>query len=166
MKAIISLVALSLATIVAATKDHYEPPPPAYTPPSYEVVTTTQVYVTTTSLCPVTETHTEGGKTYTKTYTTTSTIVKQVPTTIYQTVKQPDKTTDVVTWAYQTSTTYCPVTVVKTISGTPVTVVHTSTSLVVEKIPTTIVKTHVVETTQYLTSGTVSSYFSFATGLY
>lgn len=62
MKSSSVLSILALATSAAATWGK-------------EYTTTTQVYVTYTTLCPVTTTTTEGGKVYTKTYTTTSTIV-------------------------------------------------------------------------------------------
>ena len=65
------------------------------------------MYTTITSLCPVTETKTVGGKTVYVTYYSTSTIVKEVPTTVpvYVTsITTVYKTTDVYT------TTTCPVT--------------------------------------------------------
>lgn len=74
------------------------------------VVTATDVQLTTlTSLCPVTETYTEGGKTWTKTYTTTSTIVTHVPTKVWQTEKLPDVTKTEKDVEYTTITSLCPV---------------------------------------------------------
>jgi hypothetical protein len=211
MKAAFSLMALGLASIVAATDYEHTPPPydTVYVPgkPEYES-TTVYVTSTSTSLCPVTTTIYEGGHTITKVYTSTSTIYTKVPTVIYQTVHKPDQTThvveqvtitstslcpvyetktvgggvvtntytststfvtvipktdyltttlapqttNVVTYDYETHTSYCPVTLIETVAGKPVTVIHTSTSLIVEKVEKTIVKTHVVETTEYLTS--------------
>ncbi|KAH7418218.1 hypothetical protein BKA64DRAFT_193113 [Cadophora sp. MPI-SDFR-AT-0126] len=196
----------ALATSVAATW------PKEYT-------TTTEVYVTYTSLCPVTTTTTEGGKVYTKTYTTTSTVIDHVPTTIVETVELPDSTAytgigvtstitslcpvtetktvggDVVTatwtstsliytvvptkvdvyttlapttkyietFVYQTSTSLCPVTETKTISGKPVEVIYTSTSLIVEKIPTTIYETTTLLTTCYATEDVYTTLSKFET---
>ena len=77
--------------------------------------TTTYYTVTSTSLCPVTETVTEGGKTYTKTFTSTTTIYTKVPTVIYQTVHKPDETTKVYEGVTVTSTSLCPVTETKTV---------------------------------------------------
>ncbi|KAK0113159.1 hypothetical protein ONS95_014858 [Cadophora gregata] len=184
-----------------------------------EYTTTTEVYVTYTSLCPVTQTTTETGKVYTKTYTTTSTVVDHVPTTIVETVELPDSTAytgvgvtstitslcpitetktiagDVVTatwtstsliytvlptkvdvyttlapttkyietYVYQTSTSLCPVTETKTISGKPVEVIYTSTSLVVEKIPTTIYETTTLLTTCYATEDVYTTLSKFET---
>jgi hypothetical protein len=53
---------------------------------------TTKVIATYTTLCPVTETHTEPGNTYTTTYTTTSTVKTTVPTTIVITKTAPPVT--------------------------------------------------------------------------
>jgi hypothetical protein len=49
-------------------------------------------------------------------------------------------TTTIETWVYETSTSLCPVTEVQTISGAEVTVVYTSTSLIVQQVPTTIIE--------------------------
>lgn len=213
MKAVFSLVALGLASVVAATDYHYTPPTPphetVYVPGEpVKHATTTYYTVTSTSLCPITTTITKDGSTYTKTYTTTTTIYTKIPTVIYETVHKPDETTkvwegvtvtstslcpitetktvggdvvtltytststfvtvipkteveyttlapqttNIVTYDYHTSTSYCPITVVETKSGKPVTKVHTSTSLIIEKVEKTIVKTELVLTTQYLTS--------------
>lgn len=53
---------------------------------------TTKVIVTYTTVCPVTETHTKPGHTYTTTYTTTSTVKTTVPTTIVITKTAPPVT--------------------------------------------------------------------------
>lgn len=55
-------------------------------------VTTTEVFVTYTTYCPVTETHSEGGKTYYSTFTTTSTIETKIPTTYTVTEYAPATT--------------------------------------------------------------------------
>lgn len=60
-------------------------------PPVCETVTT-KVIVTYTTVCPITETFTKPGHTYTKTYTTTSTVVTAVPTTIVITKTSPPVT--------------------------------------------------------------------------
>jgi hypothetical protein len=53
---------------------------------------TTKVIVTYTTVCPVTETHTKPGHTYTTTFTTTSTVQTVVPTTIVITKTAPPVT--------------------------------------------------------------------------
>ncbi len=53
------------------------------------VTLTTKVIVTYTTVCPVTETVTKPGHTYTSTYTTTSTVQTVVPTTIVITKTAP-----------------------------------------------------------------------------
>lgn len=53
---------------------------------------TTKVVVTYTTVCPVTETYTKPGHTYTTTYTTTSTVETVVPTTIVITKTAPPVT--------------------------------------------------------------------------
>jgi hypothetical protein len=58
----------------------------------YCETTTTEVVVTYTTVCPVTETITEPGTTKTKTYTTTSTVKTKVPTTIVITKTEPPVT--------------------------------------------------------------------------
>lgn len=50
---------------------------------------TTKVIVTYTTVCPVTETVTKPGHTYTTTYTTTSTVKTAVPTTVVVTKTGP-----------------------------------------------------------------------------
>ncbi|KAK2630247.1 hypothetical protein QTJ16_001067 [Diplocarpon rosae] len=184
-----------------------------------ETYTTTEVYVTYTTICPVTTTSTDGGKTYTKIYTTTSTIVDHVATTIIETVELPDTTiavgvgeTSIITsfcpitetktiagetvtqtwtstsliysivptmveatvtlapttkyietYVYQTSTSLCPVTETKTISGKPVEVIYTSTSLVVGKIPTTLYETITLMTTYYATEDVYTTLYEYET---
>ncbi|KAI6712205.1 hypothetical protein JHW43_005249 [Diplocarpon mali] len=184
-----------------------------------EAYTTTQVYVTYTTICPVTTTTTEGGKTYTKTYTTTSTVIDHVATTIIETVELPDTTiavgvgeTSIITslcpvtetktiagetvtqtwtstsliytivptrveatttlapttkyietYVYQTSTSICPLTQTKTISGKPVEVIYTSTSLIVEKIPTTLYETTTLLTTCYATEDVYTTLYKHET---
>merc|ERR1712219_91121 len=145
---IVSLAAL--ATSVAATWGK-------------EYTTTTEVYVTYTSLCPVTTTTTEGGKVYTKTYTTTSTVVDHVPTTIVETVDGPDSTAYTNIGVTSTITSLCPITETKTIAGKPVEVIYTSTSLIVEKIPTTIYETTTLLTTCYATEDVYTTLSKFET---
>ncbi|PBP22704.1 hypothetical protein BUE80_DR006417 [Diplocarpon rosae] len=184
-----------------------------------ETYTTTEVYVTYTTICPVTTTSTDGGKTYTKTYTTTSTVIDHVATTIIETVELPDTTIAVgvgetstittlcpvtetktiagetvtqtwtstsliysivptkleatvtrapttkyiETYVYQTSTSLCPITETKTISGQPVEVIYTSTSLVVEKIPTTLYETITLMTTYYATEDVYTTLYEYET---
>ncbi|KAH6681642.1 hypothetical protein B0J14DRAFT_219654 [Halenospora varia] len=99
---------------------------------------TTQVLTTYTTICPVTETITAPGTTYTKVYTTTSTIVTHIENTVDVTKTLPDVTTSALSYVYSTSTSYCPVTETKTVSGQVVTVVYTSTSLIVTQVPKTI----------------------------
>ncbi|KXH64677.1 repetitive proline-rich cell wall protein [Colletotrichum nymphaeae SA-01] len=117
------------------------------------VVTATDVQLTTlTSLCPVTETYTEGGKTWTKTYTTTSTIVTHVPTKVWQTEKLPDVTKTEKDVEYTTITSLCPVTETKTIGGETVVVTYTSTSTIVTEVPTKVDVWTTVKTTQHLST--------------
>jgi hypothetical protein len=76
-------------------------------------------------------------------------------------------TTTVETWVYETSTSYCPVTEVSTISGQEVTVVYTSTSLIEVKVPTTIVEyttalTTCYETTEVYTTESVCLYMRYS----
>ncbi|KAF4343036.1 hypothetical protein FBEOM_3016 [Fusarium beomiforme] len=96
------------------------------------------VYQTKTNVYPVTVTNTIAGEVITKVYTSTDYVVEKVATTVYDHVKQPDVTkheTDVV---YQTKYEVYPVTVTKTIEGEVVTNVYTSTSVIVEKVATTV----------------------------
>lgn len=138
MKSFSVLSLLALATSAAATwpKEH---------------TTTTQVYVTYTTICPVTTTATEGGKVYTKTYTTTSTVVNHVPTTIVESVKLPDSTAYTGIGVTSTITSLCPVTETKTIAGNVVTATWTSTSLIYTVVPTKVdVYTTLAPTTKYI----------------
>ena len=64
----------------------------------------------------------------------------------------PDVTKTVQTWVYETSTSLCPVTETKTVAGVPHTVVYTSTSLIVVKVPTTIVDYTTASYTKYATT--------------
>ena len=77
MKASLSLVALA-SSALAANVGRWDK---GYGEGGYGHVATTEVYVTYTTYCPVTETHYEGGKTYYSTYTTTSTVETKIPTT-------------------------------------------------------------------------------------
>ncbi|KAJ4325300.1 hypothetical protein N0V84_003521 [Fusarium piperis] len=96
------------------------------------------IYYTKTSLCPVTVTKTIEGEVITEVYTTTDYIVEKVETTIYDQVKKPDVTKQEHVVVYNTKYSLCPVTVTKTIEGEVVTNVYTSTSVIVEKVETTI----------------------------
>ncbi|KAF5640677.1 hypothetical protein F52700_3828 [Fusarium sp. NRRL 52700] len=96
------------------------------------------VYVTKTNVYPVTVTNTIAGEVITKVYTSTEYVVEKVHTTVYDQVKQPDVTkheTDVI---YHTKYEVYPVTVTKTVEGEVITNVYTSTSVVVEKVATTV----------------------------
>lgn len=98
MKAALSLFALAASALAAnipprgeralvgrtgGGKDHPDKPEE-----DCETVTT-EVIVTYTTVCPVTETITQPGHTITKTYTTTSTVQTAVPTTIVITKTAP-----------------------------------------------------------------------------
>ncbi|KAF4468311.1 hypothetical protein FALBO_4794 [Fusarium albosuccineum] len=96
------------------------------------------VYYTKTSLCPVTLTKTIAGEVITEVYTSTDYIVEKVETTEYEHVKQPDVTKQETDVVYQTKYSLCPITVTKTIEGEVVTNVYTSTSVIIEKVETTI----------------------------
>ncbi|KAF5623782.1 hypothetical protein F25303_11681 [Fusarium sp. NRRL 25303] len=96
------------------------------------------VYITKTNVYPVTVTNTIAGEVITKVYTSTEYVVEKVHTTVYDQVKQPDVTkheTDVV---YHTKYEVYPVTVTKTVEGEVITNVYTSTSVIVEKVATTV----------------------------
>ncbi|RYC62054.1 hypothetical protein CHU98_g4173 [Xylaria longipes] len=127
------------------------------TGPDTTVGTTTQVEVTYTTTCPVTETTTVGGSTYTHVYTTTSVEVTYVDTTIYATSISPPVTETTGEVVYTTQTSLCPVTETKTIGGETVVVTWTSTSTIVTEVPTTAVEytsytvTEHVETSVYET---------------
>ncbi|KAF5684112.1 hypothetical protein FDENT_6854 [Fusarium denticulatum] len=95
-------------------------------------------YVHKTKVYPVTVTKTIAGEVITKVYTSTEYVVEKVHTTVYDQVKQPDVTkheTDVV---YHTKYEVYPVTVTKTVEGEVITNVYTSTSVIVEKVATTV----------------------------
>ncbi|KAF4457477.1 hypothetical protein F53441_527 [Fusarium austroafricanum] len=96
------------------------------------------VYHTKTNVYPVTVTKTIAGEVVTKVYTSTDYVVEKVHTTIYDQVKQPDVTKHETNVVYHTRTSLCPVTVTKTVEGEVVTNVYTSTSLIVEKVVTTV----------------------------
>jgi hypothetical protein len=96
------------------------------------------IYYTRTSLCPVTVTKTIEGEVITEVYTSTDYIVEKVETTIYDQVKKPDVTKQEHVVVYNTKYSLCPITVTKTIEGEVVTNVYTSTSVIVEKVETTI----------------------------
>ncbi|KAL5626815.1 hypothetical protein FOBRF1_001158 [Fusarium oxysporum] len=96
------------------------------------------VYHTKTNVYPVTVTNTIAGEVITKVYTSTEYVVEKVHTTVYDQVKKPDVTkheTDVV---YHTKYEVYPVTVTKTVEGEVITNVITSTSVIVEKVATTV----------------------------
>ncbi|PQE05413.1 repetitive proline-rich cell wall protein [Rutstroemia sp. NJR-2017a BVV2] len=130
-------------------------------PPSTTTVAT-GVYQTITSLCTVTDTTTIDSKEVTVTYVSTSLIYTYIETHVESTVTQPPTTTTfyrVGTEVYQTITSLCPVTEVKTISGQKYTSTYTSTSYIVTRVPSTVEivtsvpgGTAVVETDVYVTS--------------
>ncbi|KAF5535668.1 hypothetical protein FMEXI_10696 [Fusarium mexicanum] len=96
------------------------------------------VSVTKTNVYPVTVTNTIAGEVITKVYTSTEYVVEKVHSTVYDQVKQPDVTkheTDVV---YHTKYEVYPVTVTKAVEGEVITNVYTSTSVIVEKVATTV----------------------------
>ncbi|KAK8055305.1 hypothetical protein PG993_000532 [Apiospora rasikravindrae] len=105
--------------------------------PDTTVGTTTAVEVTYTTTCPVTETVTAPGHTYTTIYTTTSVAVTNVETIIYATVTGPAVTKTAATEVYTTLTSLCPVTETKTIEGETQVVVWTSTSTIHTVVPVT-----------------------------
>lgn len=96
------------------------------------------IYYTKTSLYPVTLTKTIEGEVITEVYTSTDYVVEKVETTIYDQVKKPDVTKQEHVVVYNTKYSLCPITVTKTIEGEVVTNVYTSTSVIVEKVETTI----------------------------
>jgi hypothetical protein len=86
-----------------------------------------------------------------------------IPTTYYSTEILAPVTTSVETFVYETSTSICPITTVSTVSGSEVTVVYTSTSLIVKQLPTTIVYTLTVLTTLYETTDIYTTTTCFTT---
>jgi hypothetical protein len=100
-------------------------------------VTEVAVTYTTTTVCPVTYTHTKEGKTYCETVLTTSTLVVAETKTVDVTVHEPDVTQHYTDVAYVTRTTVCPVTVTKTVAGEVITDVYTTTSVVYDVVKST-----------------------------
>ncbi|KAJ4268760.1 hypothetical protein NW762_002828 [Fusarium torreyae] len=100
-------------------------------------VTEVAVTYTTTTICPVTYTHTKEGQTYYETKLTTSTLVVAETKTVDVTVKQPDVTKQYTDVDYVTRTTVCPVTRTKTIAGEVITEVYTTTSYIYEHVKST-----------------------------
>ncbi|EMR84602.1 putative repetitive proline-rich cell wall protein [Botrytis cinerea BcDW1] len=98
----------------------------------------TGVVQTLTSLCPITETTTISGKEETVTYTSTSLYTTILPTYVEVTATAPDTTKTAVTGVVSTITSLCPVTETKTVSGSLVTVIYTTTSFIVTNIGTTV----------------------------
>ncbi|CAM1505279.1 Fc.00g109160.m01.CDS01 [Cosmosporella sp. VM-42] len=101
-------------------------------------------YATHTTVCPVTETYTEAGNTYTKTYITTKTIEEVIPTTYVESIKLPDSTVNQQVTKYTTQTSLCPVTTTEYINGEYITKrrkVFTSTKIIVTQVPTVIHET-------------------------
>ncbi|KAI1052244.1 hypothetical protein LB507_007770 [Fusarium sp. FIESC RH6] len=96
------------------------------------------VYKTKTNVHPVTVTKTIAGEVITNVYTSTDYEVVKVHSTVYDQVKQPDVTKHETDIVYQTKYEVYPVTITKTVEGEVVTNVYTSTSVVVEKVATTI----------------------------
>ncbi len=90
MRAAFSLLALAASALAANIPLKGERGLVDRTKPEEDCVTlTTKVVVTYTTVCPVTETVTKPGHTYTNTYTTTSTVQTVVPTTIVITKTAP-----------------------------------------------------------------------------
>jgi hypothetical protein len=106
--------------------------------PTAVVGSTTEVDVTYTTVCPVTDTITASGSTYTTEYTTTSVVYTQVHTTLYETVSSPPVTQTEGEVVYSTLTSLCPVTETKTVGGSTIHVTWTSTQLITTVYPTTI----------------------------
>jgi len=104
--------------------------------PKWETVVT-EVIVTYTTVCPVTQTYTKPGTTYTSTYTTTSTVKTAVPTTIVITKTAPPVTKTEGEVVYTTLTELCPVTETTVVDGSTVEITWTSTSTVVTKVAQT-----------------------------
>jgi hypothetical protein len=96
------------------------------------------VYKTKTNVHPVTVTKTIAGEVITSVYTSTDYEVVKVHSTVYDQVKQPDVTKHETDIVYHTKYEVYPVTVTKTVEGEVVTNVYTSTSIVVEKVATTV----------------------------
>ncbi|KAH8595597.1 hypothetical protein B0O99DRAFT_150882 [Bisporella sp. PMI_857] len=163
MKSVL-VAALAFAACALATGDHH-PSYPEQTvtlPPKYEA-TTSVVYETVTTVCPVTETKTIGGSTITKTYLTTSLVTITKPTTIEQYTTLAPVTKTFVSYVYSTSTSLCPVTTTKTVSGYPVEVIYTSTSVIVVKVPTTIVEYTTAIATEYETTKVYTTQSAYET---
>jgi hypothetical protein len=123
----------------------------------------TEVYSTYTTVCPVTETKTVGGEVVTVTYTTTSVVADHEKTTIEAYTTLPPVTEAVTTEVDITSSSLCPVTETKTISGEEVTIVYTSTSLIVVKVPTTIFAYTTTSATEYETTEVFTTESAFET---
>ncbi|KAF7562010.1 hypothetical protein G7046_g2129 [Stylonectria norvegica] len=102
---------------------------------------TTEVEVTYTTVCPITETVTGEGTTHYKTDYSTSVVTTHVPTTIYETVPGPDVTKSETDVEYTTRTSLCPVTETKYVEGKEQTVTYTSTKLIIENDKTTLYET-------------------------
>lgn len=107
------------------------------TGPPQTIGTTTEVDVTYTTVCPVTETKTAPGGTYYETYTTTSVYVTKLHTIVYETATGPAVTKTEGDVVYETLTSLCPVTETKTIEGETVVVTWTSTSTIKTEVQTT-----------------------------
>jgi hypothetical protein len=111
------------------------------TQPDVTKGTTTELFVTYTTVCPVTTTVAKNGETITKTYSSTSTITTHVATTIEEFVELPDFTKYEKEVDYTTYTSYSPVTDTKVIEGETRTITYSTLSTIIEHIPTTIVET-------------------------
>jgi ribosome modulation factor len=111
----------------------------------------TVIYSISTSVCPYTTVETVSGVAVTYTSTSYSLIVTGVTQVETSKVTVAPPPTTVQTYVLSTSTSYCPVTEIQTISGLPVTVVSTQTSLVEVKVPTTVVAYTTQESTVYET---------------
>lgn len=143
MRAVLSLLALAATTLAANIPRGYNHGGNSgdYGGGNKWKTVTTEVVVTYTTLCPVTETITKPGHTYTTTYTTTSTVKTVKPTTYTVTQTGPAVTKTAGEVVYTTLTSLCPVTETTVVDGSTVEVTWTSTSTIVKVAPTEVVVT-------------------------
>ncbi|KAK4232171.1 hypothetical protein QBC38DRAFT_146980 [Podospora fimiseda] len=133
MRAALSLLAFAATTLGANLPRGYDK---GKGKDKWETVVT-EVIVTYTTVCPVTQTYTKPGGTYTTTFTTTSTVKTAVPTTIIVTQTAPPVTKTEGDIVYTTLTELCPVTETTVVSGSTVEIIWTSTSTIVTKVAQT-----------------------------
>ncbi|KAI0143576.1 hypothetical protein GGR57DRAFT_508051 [Xylariaceae sp. FL1272] len=120
--------------------------------PDTTIGTTTQVEITYTTTCPITEIITIGGSTHTQTRTVTSVVVTHVDTTVVETATAPPVTRTTRQVIRTTKTSLCPVTETKTVAGETVVATWFSTATIVTDVPFTVteeVSTSVFETVTY-----------------